>query len=935
MNKITMFMIFVFLIILMTITVYAPTSNLEKRVENDKMIIECDKEEYKVILGYSYAYCTIINKEQGKLTTDIYSILEKEKGVKISRIYYKNNNIWKSLGTTNYEDIRTFKGQKTSKKVQIDGESKIELKIELDVTSSSVLDEFWLGTDNFELDPVVSGCDDTDPNILVCTGGTFTGNSIDTAKNILINDSTIDGTAGGGIVNLTSDGWIQINNSIINGYGDTQTTVSVNGNFLANAVGNIWINGSTIDAHGVTASVSQPRGGASGYFEVYSSSGNVSIFGSTLTHIGSGGSADSASGSGGGGSYSYINATNIIINRTTITANGGAGSCGETGKSAPGGISNVKWYANQITALTSISKTWNFNQGACGSGCTCGSDGSTVLFNASKIFFDAQNTSVLSLTMTSTGGGSKTEFKVNDELRLDDNVTLTITTNSANNFSKFNFTGNDNLKFLFSGVSIPTSKYFVFCDNKPADQNVSVLWENFGGKTQEIDLQYCSYENTTRASFFGAGFPTYTNLQNNASTTTKYGGVVNWSVTLSDDLNLKSYSFAHNMSGILTNFTSTPISGTSYLASYNLTINLTRDNYICGKFFFNDSLSNTNQTNLSCFSVANSIPTISSLTLNDTSIGSDDINITCIASDADSDTITFNYLWYINGTATTFDTFHLQSGNLTIGANITGSCNATDSIGFSSWQNTSTATVGDTTAPVISGLSISSTSGVIGTVITIGATCTEANILAIGHPKVAIIHSVAGLKENKTMPLVSGSDYSTTYTTAESSGTYNFSFYCDDGSGNEESNLSNSLLFTATTPGTTTTPGGGGGAPPAVTQCETDEDCEDFGDKYVCIQNFCIYQEFESVCNYNGICEAERGENILNCGDVFVNNTLVLSGDCSFTDLPRIALSSQYVLYSIIGLIIIGTITFNQMAKKPEQRFKAFRIPKKFFRRKK
>ena len=429
--------------------------------------------------------------------------------------------------------------------------------------------------------------------------------------------------------------------------------------------------------------------------------------------------------------------------------------------------------------------------------------------------------------------------------------------------------------------------------------------------------------------------PTYTNFQNNGSTA-RINGLVNWSIDYADGVGLSYYFFAHNQSGTLTNVSNGSLSGTASFINYTLPITLTRGNYICGQFWANDTSNNTNQTNLSCFSVVNSNPIISSVTLNDTFLEvGEHINITCIASDADSDTITFNYLWYINGTATTFDTFHLQGGNLTIGANITGSCNATDSIGFSSWQNTSTTTVGDTTSPVISGLSISSTSGVIGTVIIIGATCTESNNLAIGHPKVAIIHSVAGLKENKTMSLVSGSDYSTTYTTAESSGTYTFSFYCNDGSGNEESNLSNSLLFTATTPGTTPPPPGGGGGAPPPTQCETDEDCEVFGDKYVCIQNFCIYQEFESVCNYDGICSAERGENLINCGDVFVNNTLVLSGDCSFADLPRIALSLQYVLYSIIGLIIIGTITFNQMAKKPEQRFKAFRIPKKFFRRKK
>jgi len=47
--------------------------------------------------------------------------------------------------------------------------------------------------------------------------------------------------------------------------------------------------------------------------------------------------------------------------------------------------------------------------------------------------------------------------------------------------------------------------------------------------------------------------PTYSNFQNNGSTATRINGVVNWSVTLADNLGISGYIFAHNNTGTLTN----------------------------------------------------------------------------------------------------------------------------------------------------------------------------------------------------------------------------------------------------------------------------------------------------------------------------------------------------------------------------------------------
>ncbi len=108
--------------------------------------------------------------------------------------------------------------------------------------------------------------------------------------------------------------------------------------------------------------------------------------------------------------------------------------------------------------------------------------------------------------------------------------------------------------------------------------------------------------------------PTYTLFQNNASATlTGTGDTVNFSVDLADNVQLSTYRFAHNQSGTLTNGTSVDISGTSFSVTEELTVTLFSGENICGQFFFNDTSGNTNNTNLSCFTVESTDPVISSI----------------------------------------------------------------------------------------------------------------------------------------------------------------------------------------------------------------------------------------------------------------------------------------------------------------------------------
>ena len=135
--------------------------------------------------------------------------------------------------------------------------------------------------------------------------------------------------------------------------------------------------------------------------------------------------------------------------------------------------------------------------------------------------------------------------------------------------------------------------------------------------------------------------------------------------------------------------------------------------------------------------------------------------------------------------------------------------------------------------------------------------------------------------------------------------TFTFNFYANDSAGNTGSN---SLSFTVDT--TSPAPSGGGGSsstPPP--QCVKTDDCKKFGVKYVCVQSYCIYKPYEDVCLRDGFCDATRGETPNNCGDVLVNKTLVLEGDCFWfsTDTLKMAIVSQYFMWviSIVGVIIV------------------------------
>lgn len=188
----------------------------------------------------------------------------------------------------------------------------------------------------------------------------------------------------------------------------------------------------------------------------------------------------------------------------------------------------------------------------------------------------------------------------------------------VNGWRNFTF-GNYSYKYL------NTSYYRIAanCTGKPAGTavqvNISYSYDSYpngyfmraNGTTlyPGSDLMFAYFGQN--ASWLSSGdtiTPKYSSFINNASNLTKVNDTVNWSVTLTDETGLSGYIFAHNQTGTLTNGTYKNLSGTSYDISNLLNITKTRGNSICGQFWFNDTTNNKNQTNFSCFIVANSIP---------------------------------------------------------------------------------------------------------------------------------------------------------------------------------------------------------------------------------------------------------------------------------------------------------------------------------------
>ncbi len=214
--------------------------------------------------------------------------------------------------------------------------------------------------------------------------------------------------------------------------------------------------------------------------------------------------------------------------------------------------------------------------------------------------------------------------------------------------------------------------------------------------------------------------------------------------------------------------------------------------------------------------INNSIPQINTIIITPTlPTISNNLNCSITFTEADSDTLTANWTrWYINNVLnqTNLNNFTLDNSFTSIDDNISCSVIVFDGTDNSTWTNSSTITLGDSTAPTISDFRLSSSSAYTDETVYAYLNCTDANLLATNFPKVSY-NQTSGEIFNHTMTLDTGTRYK--YQISLAVGTYStFKAFCRDGSGNEIQNLSNSLNLTATTrPSSSPQLSGGGNVP--------------------------------------------------------------------------------------------------------------------------
>ena len=184
-------------------------------------------------------------------------------------------------------------------------------------------------------------------------------------------------------------------------------------------------------------------------------------------------------------------------------------------------------------------------------------------------------------------------------------------------------------------------------------------------------------------------------------------------------------------------------------------------------------------------------------------------------SDLDNDVAGGNQTyWYVNKSIIkeANNSFTLGGGNVTESANITFSARFNDTFDWSEWVNSSTATVGDSTPPIIVGQSINGNSFTTNDRINVSLNCSDA-IGTIQYSRVE--WNRTGSFANDTMNSLDNNVFAIDF--PFSVGKFNITnFYCADGSGNIARDLSNfTIVVTSPSspiPESSSSGGGGGGS---------------------------------------------------------------------------------------------------------------------------
>lgn len=296
----------------------------------------------------------------------------------------------------------------------------------------------------------------------------------------------------------------------------------------------------------------------------------------------------------------------------------------------------------------------------------------------------------------------------------------------------------------------------------------------------------------------------------------------------------------------------------------------------------------SNVSNSGCLLVnhINTVPFITNLSIAPSfAVSNDNLSGSLINHDNNTlDNVDNFFMWFVNG-VNLVNTTNLSSVWTSSNDNIMFSVRAFDGFVNGSWFNSSNITLDDVISPKLENFSLSIDSGEINDAFVIFVDCfDDGGGLFVNYPFVSVFFGDT-LKINQSMSFVNGDRYSTSYIPNEV-GNYNFTFYCNDASGNSILNRSNGFIYVAVDTPVVPFGGGGGGGGGVVV-------VDDLSDLVFCGNNFC-----------------EGNENVFNCaldcapvvGNVTIDDVLCTGDRCIWKEAGFTT--------SLIVLILIGLFVF-------------------------
>jgi len=330
----------------------------------------------------------------------------------------------------------------------------------------------------------------------------------------------------------------------------------------------------------------------------------------------------------------------------------------------------------------------------------------TSQFSSSTIIQNAE----LNYYIESLDGGSNTLFFY----QLFNNYSwheTTVTWNTRPTTTQYNLTST-NSSFIPTISAFYKSNITNILKNCTSSSNVncSILLLTNGSNAVELRTKEAvSNRHYINITYFIDDKPYIYNF-NQVSGTNKTLTNVSYNFTLIDDLNISSWLYSNNMSGVWVNSSRTYITGTNITNTFTFNLsNVTVNKNVCFQLFFNDSINNKNNSDISCLNVVNTEPIISQSIINSNDFSKNSYyNGNCTFNDADNNTISRVYFqWfrnnqlnlsgYLDGTFQLSTSYIINYTNtFSEGDRINFSCLAFDGQSNSSWLNSSTIKINST-----------------------------------------------------------------------------------------------------------------------------------------------------------------------------------------------------------------------------------------------